>query len=56
LSFTFKTDQNPLSKFSNLFKIVGILLIVEEFSLQHKQIDAGTVGVTSLYGSVQLIF
>jgi regulator of protease activity HflC (stomatin/prohibitin superfamily) len=53
-SFTLKTDQNPLSKFSNLFKIVGILLIVGGiFISAFKQINAGTVGVTSLYGSVQ---
>jgi regulator of protease activity HflC (stomatin/prohibitin superfamily) len=54
MSFTLKTDQNPLSKFSNLFKIVGILLIVGGiFISAFKQINAGTVGVTSLYGSVQ---
>ena len=53
-SFTLKTDQNPLSKFSNLFKIIGILLIVGGiFTSAFKQINAGTVGVTSLYGSVQ---
>jgi hypothetical protein len=31
----FKTDQNPLSKFSNLFKIIGVLLIAGVYSLQH---------------------
>jgi regulator of protease activity HflC (stomatin/prohibitin superfamily) len=53
-SFTLKTDQNPLSKFSGLFKIIGILLIVGGiFSSAFKQIEAGTVGVTTLYGNVQ---
>jgi regulator of protease activity HflC (stomatin/prohibitin superfamily) len=54
MSFTLKTDQNPLSKFSGLFKIIGILLIIGGiFSSAFKQIDAGTVGVTTLYGNVQ---
>jgi Ca2+/Na+ antiporter len=53
-SFTLKTDQNPLSKFSNLFKIIGVLLIAGGiFSSAFKQVDAGTVGVTTLYGNVQ---
>lgn len=54
MSFTLKTDQSPLSKFANLFKIIGILLIVGGiFSSAFKQINAGTVGVTTLYGNVQ---
>jgi regulator of protease activity HflC (stomatin/prohibitin superfamily) len=54
MSFTLKTDHNPLSKFSGLFKIIGILLIVGGvFSAAFKQIDAGTVGVKSLYGNVE---
>ncbi|WP_147672098.1 prohibitin family protein [Flavobacterium sp. XN-5] len=54
MSFTLKADQNPLSKFSGLFKIIGILLIVLGiFSSAFKQIDAGTVGVKSLYGNVE---
>lgn len=54
MSFTLKTDQNPLSKFSSLFKIIGILLILGGiFSSAFKQIDAGTVGVKSLYGNVE---
>jgi regulator of protease activity HflC (stomatin/prohibitin superfamily) len=53
-SFTLKKDQNPLSKFSTLFKIIGVLLIlVGIFSSAFKQIDAGTVGVKSLYGNVE---
>lgn len=55
VSFTIKSDaRNPLFKFSNTFKIVGFLLIVlGVLSSTFKQIDAGKVGVTSLYGSVQ---
>ena len=54
MSFTLQRDQNPLSKFSSLFKIIGILLIVGGiFSSAFKQINAGTVGVKSLYGNVE---
>jgi Ca2+/Na+ antiporter len=56
MSFTLKTDQNPLSKFSNLFKI-GILLIVGGiFSSAFKQIDAGTVGVYPYMEMCRLVF
>jgi regulator of protease activity HflC (stomatin/prohibitin superfamily) len=54
VSFSLKTNLNPLSKFSNIFRILGILVIVLGlFSSMFKQIDAGKVGVKSLYGSVQ---
>jgi regulator of protease activity HflC (stomatin/prohibitin superfamily) len=55
LSFTLKNDlRNPLSKFSNVFKIIGVLLILIGISSSmFKQIDAGKVGVKALYGSVQ---
>lgn len=54
LSFTLKDNSNPLSKFSNLIKIIGVLLLlIGVFSSMFKQIDAGKVGVKSLYGSVQ---
>jgi regulator of protease activity HflC (stomatin/prohibitin superfamily) len=55
VSFTLKSDaRNPLFKFSNIFKIVGfILILLGVLSSTFKQIDAGKVGVTSLYGSVQ---
>jgi regulator of protease activity HflC (stomatin/prohibitin superfamily) len=55
LSFALKSNvANPLSNFTNAFKLVGILLIVlAVFSSMFKQIDAGKVGVKSLYGSVQ---
>jgi regulator of protease activity HflC (stomatin/prohibitin superfamily) len=55
LSFVFKSNaSNPLFKFSNVLKLVGIFVIVlGVFSSMFKQIDAGKVGVKSLYGSVQ---
>ena len=54
VSFTIKSSDSPISKFSNIFKIIGILVIILGiFSSMFKQIDAGKVGVTSLYGSVQ---
>jgi regulator of protease activity HflC (stomatin/prohibitin superfamily) len=55
LSFVFKNNaSNPLFKFSNALKLVGIIVIVLGiFSSMFKQIDAGKVGVKSLYGSVQ---
>lgn len=54
VSFTLKSNVNPFSKFANVLKFFGILLIVLGiFSSMFKQIDAGKVGVKSLYGSVQ---
>lgn len=55
LSFTFKSNaSNPLFKYSGTIRNIGILVIVLGiFSSLFKQIDAGKVGVQSLYGSVQ---
>ncbi|CAM2832176.1 SPFH domain, Band 7 family protein [Flavobacterium succinicans] len=54
VSFYLTNSANPLSKFSNLLKILGVLLlIIGVSSSMFKQIDAGKVGVKSLYGSVQ---
>ena len=52
LSFSLKNNPNPFSKFSNSLKIVGFLLIaLGIFYSMFKQIDAGKVGVKSLYGN-----
>ena len=55
VSFTIKNDiRNPLSRFSNVFKIIGLaFLFLGISSSMFKQIDAGKVGVKALYGSVQ---
>lgn len=54
ISFTLKGNVNQFSKFSNVLKIIGFLSIVLGiFSTMFKQIDAGKVGVKSLYGNVQ---
>jgi regulator of protease activity HflC (stomatin/prohibitin superfamily) len=54
LSFSLKNNTNPFSKFSNSIKIVGFLSIaLGIFSSMFKQIDAGKVGVKSLYGNVE---
>lgn len=54
VSFTLKNSGSQLSNFSNIFKIIGVLIIaLGVFSSMFKQIDAGKVGVQSLYGSVQ---
>lgn len=55
LSFVFKSNAgNPLFKFSNTLKMIGFVVIaLGIFSSMFKQIDAGKVGVKSLYGSVQ---
>lgn len=54
ISFTLKSNVNQFSKFSNVLKIIGFLAIVLGlFSTMFKQIDAGKVGVKSLYGNVQ---
>ncbi|MFV5684476.1 prohibitin family protein [Flavobacterium sp. GB2R13] len=53
-SFSLKSNVNPFSKFANTLKIIGVLVIaLGLFSSMFKQIDAGKVGVQSLYGSVQ---
>jgi regulator of protease activity HflC (stomatin/prohibitin superfamily) len=53
-SFSLKSNVNPFSKFANVLKIIGVLVIaLGLFSSMFKQIDAGKVGVQSLYGSVQ---
>jgi len=54
LSFSLKSNENQFSKFSNIFRVLGILVIfIGILSSMFKQIDAGKVGVKSLYGSVQ---
>jgi regulator of protease activity HflC (stomatin/prohibitin superfamily) len=54
VSFSLKNNANQFSKFSSGLRIIGILVILLGlFSSMFKQIDAGNVGVKSLYGSVQ---
>ena len=55
VSYTLKSNvSNPFTKFSNTLKMIGIIVIaLGIFSSMFKQIDAGRVGVQSLYGSVQ---
>ena len=48
-----KNNQNPLSKFSNLFNILGFaVILLGLLSSLFRQVDAGKVGVKSLYGNV----
>lgn len=52
--FSLKNNANPLSKFSTIIRNVGVLLIIlAVFSSMFIQINAGKVGVKSLYGNVQ---
>ena len=55
LGFSLKdVYNNPVAKHTRTFKIVGVTLILLGFlSSTFKQINAGTVGVTSLFGNVQ---
>ena len=54
ISFTLKANESPISKFSNLFKILGfVVILIGLMSSAFKQIDAGKVGVKSLFGNVQ---
>ena len=54
VSFSLKNNVNQFSKFSGILKIIGVLIIVLGlFSAMVKQIDAGKVGVKSLYGNVE---
>jgi len=53
-SFSLNSSENKFSKFSPLLRIAGIaVIVIGLFSSMFKQIDAGNVGVKSLYGSVQ---
>ena len=55
VSFTLKSNvANPFAKFSNIMRNLGFLIIaLGIFSAMFKQVDAGKVGVQSLYGSVK---
>ena len=54
VSYTLKQNASPASKYAQTFKIAGVLVIVLGlFSSMFKQIDAGRVGVQSLYGNVE---
>jgi regulator of protease activity HflC (stomatin/prohibitin superfamily) len=54
LSFSLKNNITPFSKYSNVLKLFGFVVIaLGLFSSMFKQIDAGKVGVKSLYGNVE---
>jgi regulator of protease activity HflC (stomatin/prohibitin superfamily) len=54
VSFAVKSNDNQFSKFSNILKIIGIIVILlGVFSSMFKQVNAGKVAVKSLFGSVQ---
>ncbi len=54
VGFSFKDVANPLSKFSRIFRIVGfVVILLGFFSSMFQQINAGKVGVKSLFGNVQ---
>jgi regulator of protease activity HflC (stomatin/prohibitin superfamily) len=55
VSFGLKSNvSNPFARFSSALKIIAFIVIaLGIFSSMFKQIDAGKVGVKSLYGSVQ---
>jgi regulator of protease activity HflC (stomatin/prohibitin superfamily) len=54
ISISLKNNVNQLSKFANLFRILGfVIILIGLLSSVFKQIDAGKVGVKSLYGNVQ---
>jgi regulator of protease activity HflC (stomatin/prohibitin superfamily) len=54
LSFSLKNNITPFSKYSNVLKLIGFVVIaLGLFSSMFKQIDAGKVGVKSLYGNVE---
>ena len=54
ISFTLKNQQNQFSKYANQVLIFGfVVILIGLISSVFKQIDAGKVGVKSLYGNVQ---
>ncbi|WP_418263788.1 prohibitin family protein [Flavobacterium faecale] len=53
VSYSVNANPGPLTKFSNVFRIIGFLLaLVGVFATAFQQVDAGKVGVKSLYGNV----
>lgn len=53
-SFALKNSDNPLSKSATTIRIVGfVVILLGILTSMFKQIDAGKVGVKSLYGNVQ---
>ncbi len=55
VSYGLKSNvSNPFARFSSMLRIIALIFIaLGIFSSMFKQIDAGKVGVKSLYGSVQ---
>ncbi len=54
VGFSLRDVTNPLSKFSRSLRMVGfVVVLLGIFSSMFQQIDAGKVGVKSLYGNVQ---
>jgi regulator of protease activity HflC (stomatin/prohibitin superfamily) len=54
VSVTLKNNNSALSKYAGMFKMASFLIVaLGLFSSMFKQIDAGKVGVQSLYGQVQ---
>ncbi|MFM2265896.1 MAG: hypothetical protein RLZ77_1316 [Bacteroidota bacterium] len=54
LSYSLKSSGSSYTKYAQTLKISGIaLLVLGLFSSMFKQIDAGRVGVKSLYGNVE---
>ena len=54
LSVSVKANNSSLAKFSSFLRFAGVLVIALGLaSAMFKQIDAGKLGVQSLYGSVQ---
>jgi regulator of protease activity HflC (stomatin/prohibitin superfamily) len=54
LSYSLKSNSSSYTKYAQTLKIAGILIIILGlFSSMFKQIDAGRVGVKSLYGNVE---
>ncbi len=54
LSFSLQKNLSPLTKYANSIKIAGVIIVLLGISTSlFKQIDAGKIGVKSLYGSIQ---
>ncbi len=54
VSMTSQQNYSPLTKFAGTFKTVGIILVaLGILTTTFRQIDAGKVGVKSLYGNVE---
>ena len=54
MGFSLKNQNSPFARFANTFRIIGLVLVLIGLaSSTFRQIDAGRIGVKTLFGKVQ---